>query len=125
MVDHPNIRACIDFSHAFLNAGERGFDAMQELAALAPLACHLHVHDSFGAPRSFAQYSRAEAILFGLGDIHLPPGWGSLPWGALRRLPFDMAPVANLELTRRHEDTLEPAIAWTRDWIAGTQRERT
>lgn len=124
-IDHPNIRACVDFSHAFLNAGERGFEVMEELAELAPLTCHLHVHDSFGSPRSFAQYSRAEAILFGLGDIHLPPGRGSLPWGALRRLPFAGPIMANLELTRRHADQLEPAVAWTRDWIAGTQRERS
>ena len=125
MVGHPNIRACTDFSHAFLNAGERGFEVMEELAELAPLTCHLHVHDSFGSPRSFPQYSRAEAILFGLGDIHLPPGRGSLPWGALGRLPFAAGTVANLELTARHADQVETAVAWARDWIAGGARERT
>ncbi|MEL6218451.1 MAG: sugar phosphate isomerase/epimerase family protein [Pseudomonadota bacterium] len=117
-VDHPNIRACIDFSHVFLNAAERGFNAYAELATLAPLAAHLHVHDSFAWPRSFAPYSHSEAILFGLGDLHLPPGRGSLPWEQLAALPFADGIIANLELISRHRDQIPSAVAWTRDWIA-------
>ena len=124
MVDHPAVRACIDFSHVFLNAGERGFEAMAELQTLAPLTRHLHIHDSFGVPRSFAQYSRDEAILFGVGDIHLPPGRGSLPWGALRDLPVAEPTYAVLELTRRHEDQLEAAVARARAWVAGERAPR-
>jgi sugar phosphate isomerase/epimerase len=118
-VDHPHVRACIDFSHAYLNAGERGYDATAELAELAPLTRHLHIHDSFARPRSFPQYSRDEAILYGLGDIHLPPGRGALPWAELRALNFAGPTVANLELTTRHADQLEAAVAWTRAWVAG------
>ncbi len=118
-VGHPNIRATIDFSHAFINADERGYDPLAELERLAPLTRHLHVHDSFGAAKTFSPYSRSETILFGLGDLHLPPGRGSLPWDRLARLPFAGPTVANLELTRRHEDQVEAAIGWTRTWISG------
>ena len=123
-VDHPNIRACADLSHAFLNAAERGFDALSGLAELAPLTVHLHIHDSFAAPASFAQYSADEAILFGLGDIHLPPGRGALPWEALATLPWAGPAIANLEVMARHEDQLEAAIAWTRDWAARVNSNR-
>ncbi|GMG83880.1 TIM barrel protein [Paralimibaculum aggregatum] len=116
-VDHPNIRATIDFSHVFLNAAERGFDPMEELEELAPLAAHLHVHDSFALPRSFSPYSRSEAILFGIGDLHLPPGRGSLPWERLARLPYGGPAVANLELTTRHRDQAADAVGWTRAWV--------
>lgn len=116
-VDHPNLRACIDFSHAFLNAGERGFDALAELGQLAPLTRHLHIHDSFGMPETFRPYSLSEATLFGTGDLHLPPGRGSLPWEALAALPYAGPTIANIELTTRHRDQVEAAVAWTRDWI--------
>jgi len=119
-IDHPNIRACIDFSHSYLNASERGFDALEELATLAPLTRHLHIHDSFALARSFRPYNRGEEILFGLGDLHLPPGRGALPWQALARLPYAGPTLANLELTSRHRDQVAAAIAWTRDWIAAT-----
>jgi len=121
-VDHPNIRATIDFSHSFLNGAERGFDALEELNALAPLTRHLHVHDSFALPRSFSTYSRGEAIGFGLGDLHLPPGRGSLPWDALAGLPYAGPTVANLELTTRHRDEVANAVAWTKAWIATASR---
>ncbi len=124
-VDAPEIRATIDFSHAFLNAGERGFDPMEELEALAPLTRHLHIHDSFGLPKTFAPYSRSEAILYGLGDLHLPPGRGALPWDRLARLPYAGPTVANLELTARHRDQVEAAVAWTRAWIAETAAAET
>lgn len=116
-VDHPNIRACIDFSHTYINAGERGFDPLAELAELAPLTRHLHIHDSFGLPNSFLPYNADEAIGFGIGDIHLPPGRGDLPWDALAKLPYAGETVANLELSDRHRDQVADAVAWTRAWI--------
>ncbi|MGF1501897.1 MAG: sugar phosphate isomerase/epimerase family protein [Paracoccaceae bacterium] len=115
-VDSEAVRATIDFSHVFLNAGERGFDPLAELVELAPLTRHLHLHDSFGLPRSFAAYSRGEAILFGMGDLHLPPGRGNLPWDALAELPFAGPTVANLELTERHRDQVAESVTWARAW---------
>lgn len=126
-VDHPSIRATIDFSHVFLNASERGYDPMEGLEELAPLAAHLHMHDSFAIPRSFEPYSRSEAIMFGLGDLHLPMGRGSLPWDRLAKLPYGSG-IANLELTSRHRDQVAASVAFTRDWIAkvaAAEAERT
>ncbi|MEM9145718.1 MAG: sugar phosphate isomerase/epimerase family protein [Pseudomonadota bacterium] len=124
-VDHPNMRACIDFSHVCLNGAERGYDPVAEVQALAPLARHLHIHDSFARPKTFTPYSHAESIMFGLGDLHLPPGRGTLPWDGFAALPFAGPMVANLELISRHRDQIPAAIAWTRDWIARTDAAAT
>ena len=113
-VNHPNIRATIDFSHAAINAGVRGFDLMAELRDLAPVAGHLHIHDSFGRPRSFEPFTYGEAVNFGLGDLHLPPGWGSLDWEAIAALPYAADVVANLELSTRFEEELPASIAYCR-----------
>ncbi|MEM9724827.1 MAG: sugar phosphate isomerase/epimerase [Pseudomonadota bacterium] len=116
-VDHPNIRATVDFSHAALNAGARGFDLMAELAILAPLAGHLHIHDSFGKPRSFKTYTYGEGVNFGMGDLHLPPGWGGLDWEAIAALDYRADVVANLELSMRFESALPEAVARCREMI--------
>lgn len=118
-VNHPHIRATIDFSHAAINAGVRGFDLMAELKELAPVAGHLHIHDSFGKPRSFRPYTYGEAVNFGLGDLHLPPGWGALDWEAIAALPYARDLVANLELGTRFEDELPAAIAFCRRVFEG------
>lgn len=82
-IGHPAIRATIDFSHAWQSANWRQVDFRQSLAPLAPLAAHLHVHDSFGHPPVLAHAGPADWVLFGVGDLHLPPGWGNIDYPAV------------------------------------------
>jgi sugar phosphate isomerase/epimerase len=117
-VDHPSVGATIDFSHAALHAAGRGADCLAELAPLAPFARHMHVHDSFGRPAPFRPWSRGDAVAFGFGDLHLPPGAGSLPWDDFAALSIPAGCVANLELDARWRDEWPAAIAWTRRWAA-------
>jgi sugar phosphate isomerase/epimerase len=80
LIDHPNIRATLDFGHARLHAAKTGGDFLAEIPHLAPFAKHLHVHDSFGIPDESWTISPAERMAMGEGDIHLPIGWGDAPW---------------------------------------------
>jgi sugar phosphate isomerase/epimerase len=92
-IGHPAVKACLDFSHAFLLANQRGADFLAEAEALAPHAKHLHLHDSFGKPVWSRIGYRAERLAFGAGDLHLPIGLGSVPWDALMqrcRFPGDV-----------------------------------
>ncbi|MDW6023047.1 TIM barrel protein [Mesorhizobium sp. BAC0120] len=80
-VDHPNLVALIDFSHAYIESTWRGLDFRDELRAMAPVAGHLHVHDSFGRPQGFYKpYHPQESTALGLGDLHMPLGWGDIDW---------------------------------------------
>lgn len=80
-VGHPNLVALIDFSHAHIEAAYRGLDVRAEIAAMAPVAGHLHVHDSFGRTEGGTRvFFPSEAAALGLGDLHLPLGWGDIPW---------------------------------------------
>ena len=82
-IGHPAVRACLDVSHAFLLTAECGADLLEEAAALAPYAKHIHVHDSFGILSSQYVGHRAERLAYGISDLHLPMGLGSIPWDAL------------------------------------------
>ena len=119
-VDSPWVGATLDFGHALLNATRRGIDFLASMAALAPHARHLHIHDNFGQLAPFRPWSRGDAILFGFGDLHLPPGAGAAPWGALAALPYGGPAVANLELDARWRGEWPEAITWVREWIAQT-----
>ncbi len=116
-VDHPWIGATLDFSHAALNGARRGFDMVAEMADLAPHARHLHVHDSFGLPAAFRPWSHGDAMMFGFGDLHLPPGAGTLPWDELATLPYGGPALANLELNKRWRAEWPESIAWARRWV--------
>jgi sugar phosphate isomerase/epimerase len=114
----------LDFSHAHIMAQFRGLDFVETLAAFAPQVNHLHVHDSFGRPTSIDGFFRfAEKIAFGMGDLHLPMGWGDLPWDAvLPRLRLRPETVLIVELAQRHFAELESCAATARRFMDAVNR---
>ncbi len=98
-IGHPNVRACLDFSHGAITCKAQGADYLTEAKALARVARHLHLHDSFGDPAPLRTYSRSERVAYGLGDLHLPIGWGNLPWQEMMSaFQFEANVIFNLEL---------------------------
>jgi sugar phosphate isomerase/epimerase len=127
-IDHPNVCGLLDFSHAYIMAQFRGLDYLASLEAFAPAVNHLHVHDSLGRPRSIGGFYRfAEQIAFGMGDLHLPMGWGDIPWDAiLPRLRFRAGTVMIVELLPRYWAELDQCAATARrfmDMINGARAE--
>ena len=51
-INHSNLVALIDFSHAYIESTYRGLDFREQLRAMAPVAGHLHVHDSSAGRRA-------------------------------------------------------------------------
>lgn len=84
-IAHPNICATLDFGHSYLklDAAGRRSDLVAECARLAPHARHLHLHDCFGRQEGMWTYTFSEQLALGLGDLHLPIGWGDIPWREL------------------------------------------
>lgn len=87
-VDRPNVGLTFDVGHAFLAAHHFGFDYLDCVRAAKPLLIHLHVTDNFGRfdnlrMENFTLYrtQRPRDILpVGRGDLHLPVGWGTIPY---------------------------------------------
>ncbi|SFL33468.1 sugar phosphate isomerase/epimerase family protein [Methylobacterium pseudosasicola] len=114
-IDHPYVRATLDVSHSFLRNGFQGGDFVADIAALAPFANHLHVHDSFGRADAIWMYHESERLAFGHGDMHLPVGWGAIPWDALiDACTFPAGTVFNIELRPRYWYAVEECITATR-----------
>ena len=115
IVDHSHVKACLDFSHGFINAKMQGADFLAEVRALAPFAKHLHIHDSFGQPDQIATHFPSERLALGHGDLHLPVGWGSIPWDLLiEECRFLTGAIFNVELEQRYWSELGTTVAATR-----------
>ncbi|MFW5680857.1 MAG: sugar phosphate isomerase/epimerase family protein [Pseudomonadota bacterium] len=82
-VDHPNVVGCLDISHAYLHCTATGLDFEAEVERFAEVAGHVHMHDSFGLPQTVRGFSPSETMAFGLGDLHLPLGYGDIPFERL------------------------------------------
>lgn len=124
LIDHPNVLATLDFSHAYLNLDYLGRrdTFIDEVAALAPFAKHLHVHDSFGRQDDIWMFTEGERVAYGHGDLHLPVGWGDIPWDTLmRECAFPADVLFNIELKPRYWYAARETVAATKR-LAGMAR---
>lgn len=121
-VNHANVVALIDFSHAYIESTYRGLDFRAQLRAMAPVAGHLHVHDSFGRPQGFYKpFFPQENTAMGVGDLHMPLGWGDIAWDEIfAELSFLPGTVLMMEIGRRYRAEQPASLDWARR-LAGLQ----
>ena len=125
-IAHPNVMATLDFSHSYLKLdfdGRRG-DFVEEVKALAPYARHLHIHDSFGRQDDIWMFTEGEKLAYGHGDLHLPVGWGDIPWDKLvEECTFPEGAVFNIELKPRYWYAAQEAVDATKALAAKARVE--
>jgi sugar phosphate isomerase/epimerase len=99
-VNHPHLGLTLDLGHLFLAASYCRFDYLEAIGQAAPYVCHLHGSDNFGRLGSVFD-GMADRISHGDGDLHMPPGWGAIPYvEALAQLP-DYEGLCILEMRPR------------------------
>jgi sugar phosphate isomerase/epimerase len=116
-IDHPNVLATLDFSHAYikLDFDGRRDDLVEEVKALAPWSKHLHMHDSFGRQDDIWMYTEGERMAYGHGDLHLPVGWGDIPWDRIiAECEFPEGVLFNIELKDRYWYAAQECVDATR-----------
>jgi sugar phosphate isomerase/epimerase len=124
-IGHPNVRGCLDFSHAAITCAAQGADYLAEAGALARVARHLHLHDSFGDPFQLPHITRSERLAYGLGDLHLPLGWGNLPWAEMMAsFVFEPDVIFNLELPVPFWSALAESVGAMQDMAQAYQQSR-
>lgn len=77
--DSPWLGICFDFGHAFISSAEEGIPYMEAFRAVLPRLAHVHIHDNYGKPVAPGTRN-LDALFLGLGDLHLPPGEGLIPY---------------------------------------------
>ncbi|MBZ0300556.1 MAG: sugar phosphate isomerase/epimerase, partial [Anaerolineae bacterium] len=77
-VNHPNVGMTLDLAHMYLAANAVPFDYLQAVSQAAPVTRHLHLNDNFGKLDTGFEDGGVRAP-YGEADLHLPPGWGTIP----------------------------------------------
>ncbi|SEQ58301.1 Sugar phosphate isomerase/epimerase [Devosia sp. YR412] len=119
-VNHSNVVALIDFSHAYIESTYKGLNFREQIAAMAPVTGHLHVHDSFGRPQAFYKaFHPQENTAMGIGDLHMPLGWGDIDWDWIfTELDFLPNTVMMMEIGPRHRSEQPESLRRARE-LAG------
>ena len=86
-IDDEAVGMTLDIAHLHIAAHDLGFDYLEAVADAAPWVRHLHANDNFGR-LDCGFDSEPDRWPYGEADIHLPPGWGSVPYAEVfARLP--------------------------------------
>lgn len=108
-IDHPHVGVCFDTGHAYLASSWLGSDFLEDVRTIAPMVNHIHVSDNFGKVMLDQQNDVSESLSQGLGDLHLMPGWGTVPLEQISEIPFPGDPISILELRPTFGEHLEDA----------------
>ena len=110
-----NCGITLDFGHAYLSAADYNRDYVSDIRKMAPLAVHLHVHDNFGKHGEMKNYM--DNFSKGTGDLHLPPGWGEIPWESVLPLFDEFKGIYILETEFRFYDYFSMGVRFLRDSV--------
>ncbi len=83
-VNRDNVGITLDFGHLYLWAKKYNANFMDEVKTALPYTIHIHIHDNFGEDPSLYGYGYEQPEVYrlslGLGDLHMPIGWGDIPY---------------------------------------------
>ena len=122
-IDHPNVGMTLDIAHLHIAAHDMGFDYLEAVAQAAPWVRHMHANDNFGR-LDWGFDSEPDRWPYGEADVHLPPGWGSIPYTEVfARLPTYRGKLI-LEIKDGFADYLGEGLANMQGYLLQTQQAR-
>ncbi len=104
-VDHPNVGITLDLAHLHLATQALGEDYLEAISTAAPWVRHLHINDNFGKLDAGVDYE-GYRLPYGEADLHLPPGWGRIPFAEAFARLGDYEGDIVLEIKERYRDHL-------------------
>ncbi len=115
-VGKDNVGITFDFGHAYIASRYYGFDFLKAIDLAKPYIKHVHIHDDFGKP---AGLDRRHIVLLpdGKGDLHLPIGWGEIPYKEVFCRLKGYSNILMLEINPRHRAYYADALQETRKLI--------
>lgn len=127
-VGSEGVKLCYDVAHSYINAKKLGYDFIRSIQAAMPHVRHVHVNDNFGKGKPESAPPYIEAMPLGVGDLHLPVGWGEIPYEDVLRTMSGYDGVYILELQERFFENgysmLKDALGGLRDVLERVGAEK-
>ena len=120
-IDHPAVGMTLDIAHLHIAAHDMEFDYLEAVRQAAPWVRHLHANDNFGR-LDWGFDSEPDRWPYGEADVHLPPGWGSIPYAAVFAELSGYTGDLILEIKAGFADYFGESLATMRNLVAAAQR---
>ena len=115
LVGLENFKLTFDIGHSFLNHFGDVNLMLEDMDRLLPYTGHIHLHDNCGTQMDMRTAGFGNNIVCGIGDAHLPIGWGRLPMDDILSRLSCFNGIVNLEIEHRFNYQYHDCIAFVRD----------
>jgi len=119
-IDRDNVGVTLDFGHAYLASKYYHFKFLDSIRLALPYIKHVHIHDCFGKPKVSYEEQDINLIQFGIGDLHMPVGWGEIPYDKIFRLLKNYNGILCLELKPRYKKFYKYSLERVKELIEST-----
>jgi sugar phosphate isomerase/epimerase len=96
-IGSPSGGLTLDVGHAYLAIAFCQTDVLSSVASAVPYVRHVNRHDNYGR-LDWTSEEQSFRLPNGEGDLHLPPGWGTIPPETTAKLLTDYAGWLTLEI---------------------------
>lgn len=119
-IDRDNVGITLDFGHAYLASKYYRFKFLDSIKLAIPYIKHLHIHDCFGKTKVSPESRDIDLIQFGIGDMHMPVGWGEIPYDKIFPLLKNYNGVLCLELKPRYKKFYKYSLEKVKELVENT-----
>ena len=119
-INRENVGITFDFGHAYLASKYYRFKFLDSIKLALPYIKHVHIHDCFGKPKQSYEEQDINLIQFGIGDLHMPVGWGEIPYDKIFRILNNYNGVLCLELKPRYKKFYKYSLERVKELIEST-----
>lgn len=129
-VNHPKVKMCLDIGHAFIKSSGSASKLIEAIKSARAFIGHIHIHDNFGRRANGADDKEGyllslttpylHKVALGIGDLHLPLGWGDLPYRDVFHALGDYEGVWLFELNPRFENAYKDILDMLRENLKGS-----
>jgi len=120
-INRENVGITFDFGHAFLASKYYHFNFLDSVKLALPHIKHVHIHDCFGKPNVSNEEADINLIQFGIGDLHMPVGWGEIPYDKIFRILKNYNGVLCLEIKPRYKKFYKYSLERVEELIESTK----
>jgi len=123
-INRENVAITLDFGHAYIASRYYSFNFLDSIELALPYIKHVHIHDCFGKPGISCEERDINLIPFGMGDMHMPVGWGEIPYDKIFQLLKNYNGILCLELKPRYSNFYGYSLQRVKELIESTSNNR-
>jgi sugar phosphate isomerase/epimerase len=110
-IGKPNVGITLDIGHGYIASKYLKYDFFSAIKSAEKFINNIHLHDNFGAINDIKEnIPYMYRFNYGLGDLHLPLGWGEIPFEKIFPIIKPNFVYITLELEPRHRDEYKNSL---------------